>query len=79
MRRRERAFALVLATICALSLLGGAWPIPLLAFALIEAAYTAVELAAAQAARPRRRTRGAPVAKRLEVSSAVHHEHLASG
>ncbi len=65
MRRRERAYALVLATICTLSLLGGAWPIPLLAFALIEAAYTAVELAAAQrcaprGARTRARSRGEP-------------------
>ena len=55
MRRRERAFALVLGTICALSLLAGAWPLPLLAFAVLELSYTAVEHAAARrAARLRR-------------------------
>ena len=73
MRRRERAFALVLGTICALSLLAGAWPLPLIAFALLELSYTAVEHAAERRAAVR--TRG----KRLEVSSPVRHEHLASG
>ena len=80
MRRRERAFALVLGTICALSLLAGAWPLPLIAFALLELSYSAIEYAAERrACRTTRtiieRTRG----KRLEVSSAVRHEHLASG
>jgi hypothetical protein len=82
MRRRERAFALVLGTICALSLLGGAWPLPLIAFALLELSYTAVEHASAAGARRARSTRPRPRAtgcKRLEVSSAVRHEHLASG
>ncbi len=36
MRRRERTYALVLGTICTLGLLAGAWPLPLLAFALLE-------------------------------------------
>jgi hypothetical protein len=80
MRRRERAFALVLGTICALSLLGGAWPLPLLAFALLELSYTAVEHAAERRAchargTSIRRTRE----KRLEVSFPVPHEHVASG
>jgi hypothetical protein len=80
MRRRERAFALVLGTICALSLLGGAWPLPLIAFALLELSYTAVEHAAERrACRPTfasiRRTRE----KRLEVSFPVPHERVASG
>jgi hypothetical protein len=46
MRRRERAFALVLGTICSLSLLAGAWPLPIVAFVLLELSYTAVEHAA---------------------------------
>jgi hypothetical protein len=80
MRRRERAFALVLGTICALSLLAGAWPLPLIAFALLELSYTAVEHAAGRRAcratrTSIRRTRG----KRLEVSFPVPHEHVASG
>jgi hypothetical protein len=80
MRRRERAFALVLGTICALSLLGGAWPLPLIAFALLELSYTALEHAAERRAcraigTSIRRTRE----KRLEVSFPVPHEHVASG
>lgn len=80
MRRRERAFALVLGTICALSLLGGAWPLPLIAFALLELSYTAVEHASERRAcratgTSSRRARE----KRLEVSFAVPHEHVASG
>jgi hypothetical protein len=82
MRRRERAFALVLGTICTLGLVAGAWPLPLIAFALLELGYSAVERAAdARANRVRRRSEG-PVATgriRLELSSAVRHEHLASG
>ena len=83
MRRRERAYALVLGTICTLGLLAGAWPLPLLAFALLELSYTAVEHADGD---PRTRPCGtcgrspaAPGGSRLEVSSAVRHEHLASG
>jgi hypothetical protein len=57
MRRRERAYALVLGTICTLGLLGGAWPLPLLAFALLELSYTAVEHVAGA------RTRAAPHAR----------------
>ena len=82
MRRRERAFALVLGTICALSLLGGAWPLPLIAFAFLELSYTAVEHASAHRSQRASRTPAAtraPGRKRLEVSSAVRHEHLASG
>jgi hypothetical protein len=82
MRRRERAYALVLGSICAFSLLGGAWPLPLIAFALIEGFFSAVEHAAAARARRAERSRTArraPGRKRLEVSSPVRHEHLASG
>jgi hypothetical protein len=80
MRHRERAFALVLGTICALSLLGGAWPLPLIAFALLELSYTAVEHTAERRAGRAictsiRRTRE----KRLEVSFPVPHERVASG
>ena len=53
MRRRERAFVLVLGTICAFGLLGGAWPLPLIAFALLELSFTAVEHAVARAAQRR--------------------------
>jgi hypothetical protein len=59
MRRRERAYALVLGTICALSLLGGAWPLPLIAFGLLELSYTAVEHAAERRAHRVRRARTA--------------------
>jgi hypothetical protein len=71
MRRRERAYALVLGTICALSLLGGAWPLPLLAFALIELTYTVVELAAANRARLRLRTRTAARRYRLDPAGGI--------
>ena len=56
MRRRERAYALVLGTICTLGLLAGAWPLPLLAFALLELSYTTVEHAPSIRARGLRRT-----------------------
>jgi hypothetical protein len=80
MRRRERAFALVLGTICTLGLLAGAWPIPLIAFALLELGYSAVEHAASARAHHRDRSvSGATERIRLEVSSALRHEHLASG
>ena len=82
MRRRERAFALVLGTICSLSLLAGAWPVPLIAFVLLELSYTAIEHAAALHARRAamaRRPCDAPARRQLEVSSRVRHEHLASG
>jgi hypothetical protein len=59
MRRRERAYALVLGTICALSLLGGAWPLPLLAYGLLELSYTALEHAGERRRRHVRRTRTA--------------------
>ncbi len=59
MRRRERAYALVLGTICTLGLLGGAWPLPLLAFALLELSYTAVEHAGGVCARAARHMRAA--------------------
>jgi hypothetical protein len=82
MRRRERAFALVLGTICALSLLGGAWPLPLIACAFLELSFTAVEHASALArsVRGEHETRARATGRnRLEVSSAVRHEHVASG
>ena len=82
MRRRERAFALVLGTICSLSLLAGAWPLPIVAFVLLELSYTAIEHAAGLRARRARSARAAMRGnpqKRLEVSSRVRHEHLASG
>jgi hypothetical protein len=68
MRRRERAFALVLGTVCALSLLAGAWPLPLLAFALLELSYSAVEHAAAHRSRAARR---APAAIRRSHQEAA--------
>ena len=83
MRRRERAYALVLGTICALSLLGGAWPLPLLAYGLLELSYTArgARRRATRAARAAYadRSLGATGRTRLEVSSAVRHEHVPSG
>jgi hypothetical protein len=48
MRRRERTYFLVLGTVSSLSLLAGAWPVPLLAFALLELAWSAVETLAAR-------------------------------
>ena len=57
MRRRERAYALVLGTICTLGLLGGAWPLPLLAFAFLELSYTAAEHAAGARTRAARHAR----------------------
>jgi hypothetical protein len=43
MRRRERAYFLVLGTISTLGLLAGAWPVPLIAFLLLELSFTASE------------------------------------
>jgi hypothetical protein len=68
MRRRERAYALVLGTICALSLLGGAWPLPLIAYGLLELSYTAVEHAAGRRAQRVRRAR--TVARRYRAHPA---------
>ena len=80
MRRRERAFALVLGTICALSLLAGAWPLPLIAFALLELSYSVVERTAERrACRAPRTIIGRAGVKRLEVSFPVPHEHVAPG
>jgi uncharacterized protein (DUF58 family) len=80
MRRRERAFALVLGTICALSLLAGAWPLPLIAFALLELSYSVVERAAERrACRATRTVISRTGGKRLEVSFPVAHEHVAPG
>jgi hypothetical protein len=71
MRRRERAFALVLGTICALSLLGGAWPLPLIAFALLELSYTAVEHASAHRSQHARRTPAATPRYRPEPARGI--------
>jgi hypothetical protein len=80
MRRRERAFALVLGTICALSMLAGAWPLPLIAFALLELSYSAIERTAERrSCRTARTIIQRTGAKRLEVSFPVPHEHVASG
>jgi hypothetical protein len=68
MRRRERAFALVLGTICTLGLLAGAWPIPLIVFALLELGYSAVEHAAE--ARARRTSWRAERVRRYRASPA---------
>jgi hypothetical protein len=57
MRRRERVFFLLLGTVSAFALLAGAWPIPLLTFALLELSFTASERAAARRRRHARRAR----------------------
>jgi hypothetical protein len=57
MRRRERVFFLLLGTVSAFGLLAGAWPVPLLAFVLLELSFTAVERAALRRKRLARRTR----------------------
>ena len=43
MRRRERTYFLLLGTVSSLSLLAGAWPVPLLAFGLLELSFSVVE------------------------------------
>jgi hypothetical protein len=48
MRRRERTYFVLLGTASSLSLLAGAWPVPLLAFALLELSWSAVETVAAR-------------------------------
>jgi hypothetical protein len=48
MRRRERTYFVLLGTVSSLSLLAGAWPVPLLAFALLELSWSAVETVAAR-------------------------------
>jgi Flp pilus assembly protein TadB len=57
MRRRERSFFLLLGTVCAFALLAGAWPIPLIAFALLELSFTSVERVAVRRRRQVRRAR----------------------
>ena len=73
MRRRERAFALVLGTVCALSLLAGAWPLPLLAFVLLELSYTAVEHAAAHRVGHVRRSPAAIRRSHQEAAGGILH------
>jgi Kef-type K+ transport system membrane component KefB len=48
MRRRERTYFLVLGALSAFSLLGGAWLVPLAAYALLELTWSAVEWLAAR-------------------------------
>jgi hypothetical protein len=48
MRRRERTYFLLLGTVSSLALLAGAWPVPLLAFALLELSFSAAEARSAQ-------------------------------
>jgi hypothetical protein len=48
MRRRERTYFVLLGTVSSLSLLAGAWPVPLLAFAFLELSWSAVETVAAR-------------------------------
>ena len=57
MRRRERSFFLLLGTVSAFALLAGAWPIPLIAFALLELSFTTAERAAVRRQRHARRAR----------------------
>lgn len=71
MRRRERAFALVLGTICALALLAGAWPLPLLSFVLLELVYSAVEHAAEHRTRRLLRTRPLRRRSRVELAGGI--------
>ena len=56
MRRRERTYFLLLGTVSSLALLAGAWPVPLLAFALLELSFSGVEALAARRRGVARRT-----------------------
>jgi hypothetical protein len=57
MRRRERAFFLLLGTVSTFGLLAGAWPLPLIAFAVLELSFTSVEQVAARREKLARRAR----------------------
>jgi hypothetical protein len=48
MRRRERTYFLLLGSSSAFALLAGAWPVPLLVFASLELATSAIEWVAAR-------------------------------
>jgi hypothetical protein len=73
MRRRERVFFLLLGTVSAFGLLAGAWPVPLLAFALLELSFTAVERAALRQKRLARRTRLGTRSYRPDAAGGILH------
>jgi hypothetical protein len=56
MRRRERTYFLLLGTVSSLALLAGAWPVPLLAFALLELSFSGVDALAERRRGVSRRT-----------------------
>jgi hypothetical protein len=71
MRRRERTYFLVLGALSAYSLLGGAWLVPLVAFAVLELAWSAVEWVAAQRVEVARRTISRLSGARAEAAAAI--------
>jgi hypothetical protein len=71
MRRRERAYFLVLGTISALGLAAGAWPVPLIAFALLELSFTASEHVSAIAGRVTDRSEIALRGYRAEAAGGI--------
>jgi hypothetical protein len=73
MRRRERVFFLLLGTVSAFGLLAGAWPVPLLAFALLELSFTAVERAALRRKRLARRARAGTRGYRRDAAGGILH------
>jgi hypothetical protein len=68
MRRRERTYFLLLGTVSSLALLAGAWPVPLLAFALLELSFSGVEVLAGRRRSVSRST--ARQQRRYEVDAA---------
>jgi hypothetical protein len=71
MRRRERTYFLLLGTVGSLSLLAGAWPVPLLAFALLELSWSAVESFAARRRYALRYGADAPRRARIDPAGGI--------
>jgi hypothetical protein len=71
MRRRERTYFVLLGTMSSLALLAGAWPVPLLAFALLELSFSAIESLAASRRDALRRTARVPRLTRLEPAGGI--------
>jgi hypothetical protein len=73
MRRRERTFFLLLGAVSAFALLAGAWPLPPLAFALLELSFTLVERAALRRRRVTRRARLGAHSYRPDAARGILH------
>jgi hypothetical protein len=73
MRRRERTYFLVLGALGTFALLGGAWPVPLVVFALLETVWSAVEWASERRRVVARRTADRMRATPVRAATGILH------